>query len=171
MVTTSRRAAMAEQVRMFRATRKACSLFVDCACKDRASVLDLYRSNAPRQVWSLRCTLCGTECCAVKAHNMKVNVRIEDILRSLHDDLDRRHTVLQPHELPWWKRPLIPFAWRYVGTVGVNHYYQNVLTGARKASNFSAGGYSPYDFGWLSGERESLFSRGERHGIPPPVKK
>jgi hypothetical protein len=46
-----------------------------------------------------------------------------------------------------WLRSL--FAWRFVRVSGIWEYEENAVTGARRASNWCRGGYSPLDWHWL----------------------
>ncbi len=47
-----------------------------------------------------------------------------------------------------WFRSL--FAWHFHHEAGVYAYYENTVTGARKARRVYAGGYSPIDMAWLA---------------------
>lgn len=46
-----------------------------------------------------------------------------------------------------WLRSL--FAWRRDHTIGHWDYYENAVTGARKAVQFGGPGHSPSDWAWL----------------------
>ena len=58
------------------------------------------------------------------------------------------------------------FAWREVHGRGVWAYYENSLTGKRRAVRRVSGGYSPVDIDWL--ERRTRPSLG---APPPPSRK
>jgi len=50
------------------------------------------------------------------------------------------------------------FAWRQVRTAGVWAYFENGVTGARRADRINDGGWSPLDHDWL--ERRAPRARG-----------